>query len=1001
MTNVKIRIEVNPNSESENLGDIQNQVDGIPSSENVSNVSVKINGEGLFQELPNKSGGINGLSLAGDLVFNEFGVLDNPNLQGAVLESTESPVEFIWGVVPDSGEYKVRLVFTDAKSLKDVIIYGDSVVNQFPTQAKIDGAEIIYNDDLQWAISFANESDTHTIEFTHWNLKNYNACISKIAVMLKYLEIDKHNGLKEIESTSQSSSDTTGLYYGSIENYGSIEIVDTTGELVDMIKDGVIDNSNTNLEIITNEQVIQTHISTDSSFDINTKVLSLDLGNKINSLDILRYKGYTYPNHSENFTNVLFDVLSSLKYLLGTEELTEEEFKNMLSDKYDSTHTLYDYLANLPINYPMIEPNKTYREVIDQFCVVAQMQMFIDDSGNIKFVSARPKNFDENVKLIHIPKSNMFSQLNYNLFLKNKYDGVEISRTKVNDTINYNTNIFNSETIDLSDKTINNYPYITDSELYNKIDGVFNYAQEIDGNSLKYICHKYYYETYKFSVPKKKNNNLEQVLSIKNYLTSDSSKSYNLTYTKTIGAIGGEYNSSTQKLYGIGRDEEYSPEFNPNASVEEGNGLFDGSISYANLKLDDEDASWVEIESEDNDFYYVSIKVCVSLEKFWIWRYIGSSSIAGNVTRGEFTKYIPKNLTINVYGSKREISFEQLQSNTANIELAKTKVSLESNVLMQNERTINNIKNNILKDYSLGISSGSVNVSCSDYYDSNGNKVVDWTNGDVLRVGDIVYFDNDKYNDNKQRYWRIKGRTFRKAGVPMQDLELEEIKPKKELERCTWQEISKLSELDASSELSIGDTKQFTLTDGTILTATIVDFNKDKTSNNKYSGITFAVENLTQTSAIGTYSTGGVLWSNSIIRNEFLPNIYNKLPSDLQKYIKPVIKVTYAGKNTEQTEDALWLFGRKEIYYPSELNEGNTYEYFKDSDNIKNVFKYSDSTMQYWLRTVTNESNNNYNNYVEIGEQKLPPPLKPIPIINFNTTLSSTNKYNIVFGFCI
>jgi hypothetical protein len=48
MTNVKIRIEVNPNAENENLGDVQNQVDGIPSSENVSNVSVKINGDGLF-----------------------------------------------------------------------------------------------------------------------------------------------------------------------------------------------------------------------------------------------------------------------------------------------------------------------------------------------------------------------------------------------------------------------------------------------------------------------------------------------------------------------------------------------------------------------------------------------------------------------------------------------------------------------------------------------------------------------------------------------------------------------------------------------------------------------------------------------------------------------------------------------------------------------------------------------------------------------------------------
>ena len=70
MTNVKVKIEVNPNAESEVLGDVENQINNTPSSVNVSNVSVKTNAVGVFQDIPSLSIGINGLSLAQDLVFS-------------------------------------------------------------------------------------------------------------------------------------------------------------------------------------------------------------------------------------------------------------------------------------------------------------------------------------------------------------------------------------------------------------------------------------------------------------------------------------------------------------------------------------------------------------------------------------------------------------------------------------------------------------------------------------------------------------------------------------------------------------------------------------------------------------------------------------------------------------------------------------------------------------------------------------------------------------------
>jgi len=1017
MTNVKIRIEVNPNSENENLGDIQNQVDGIPSSENVSNVSVKINGDGLFQELPSKSGGINGLSLAGDLVFDEFGVLDNPNLQGGVLESTESPVEFIWGVVPESGEYKVRLVFTDAKSLKDVVIYGDSVVNQFPTQATIDGGKVIYNDDLQWAINFGEESDTHVIEFTHWNLKNYNACISKIAVMLKYLEVDKHNGLKEIESTSQSSSDTTGLYYGSIENYGSIEIVDTTGEIIEMIQDGVIDNSNTNLEIVTNEQVIQSHISTDSSFDRNTKVLSLELGNRINSLDILKYKGYNYPEHSENLATLLFDVLSNLKYVLGIEELTEDEFKNMLSDKYDSTQTLYDYLYSCIIDYPVIKSNKTYREVIDEFCVIAQMQMFIDDSGNIKFVSARPKVFDENFKAIHIPKGNMFSQLNYNLILKNKYDGVEIYKNKVIDSKEIDTTVFSQQKYDTSNvsQSMNNDIFLDDNGLdiqYSMKDQFNNYGVAV--SAVKVVN---YYATGNISFPKKSNNNLNKILGIRDNIIidntplftiycdkyEDNNVSMNIPIIRDRNANsftrGTPYN--LQINYPLTLTENFSGYLSQTHSKTEVEPTYWGLTTTAEITTIDESNYNITFDGEN---YNVEFKILcgqdiVSLGANYFERNENESAVISKDLKmtGNFTRYVPKYISFSINGDLRVISFEEISASSQDIESKKTKVSINSSQLLQTDEMVENIKNNILKDYALGVSSGSATVSCSDYYDSNGEKVVDWVNGDVLKVGDVVYFDNDKYKDGFQRYWKIKGRTFRKTGVPMQDLELEEVFFP--INMLSWDRIGSISS-NAYKIYSVGDEKDVTLSTGEKLTFVILGFNHDDLANGiGKAGISWGMKNLmSYKSSMHTSSSTDGSYITTKMRNETLPIIYEQLPSELKQVIKTVAKKYNFYSEIRTTNDDIWLLSASEYLgannYPN-IDEGLLYDYYI---NVKNLIKNTNTPN---ARVVIPEFDNYYwtRTYID-GEYIAITNGSVDYVVNIPIEKESADEAGICFGFC-
>ena len=77
---------------------------------------------------------------------------------------------------------------------------------------------------------------------------------------------------------------------------------------------------------------------------------------------------------------------------------------------------------------------------------------------------------------------------------------------------------------------------------------------------------------------------------------------------------------------------------------------------------------------------------------------------------------------------------------------------------------------NIFYDYRDGISDANITVSFSDYYDTNNNKVIDGSLGQILKVGDIVKIEGI------DKYWRITSRKLRKKGCPFLDLNLIEVK---------------------------------------------------------------------------------------------------------------------------------------------------------------------------------------------------------------------------------
>ena len=347
------RIEVNPNAESELLGDVKND------NAETSNVSLKTNNSNIFENIPtSESSGINGISFAQDLVFDGEGYVDNTDLKGGVIQSEQEPTEFIWGIVPDNKQYSVKLTFSNASNLKDIIVYGNKTGNQFPTRAIIDGTTEIFSDDYRWAINLQEEKDTHTIEFTHWNRENYNASLTFISVMMKYFEIDKRSGLKSVESLSQSTGQPKDIFYGIVPSSGSLEILDLDGEIADMVTDEIIPNSDLNVEIFANGKKVQHHTSSSSDYS-RDRIFSVDMSNKLSNLQNLTYGGFKneditsevkiecdseyYDENTKIFTDLSFDSLSSVDLAMEIESV----YNANVESAYSKDMTVKDLVEKL------------------------------------------------------------------------------------------------------------------------------------------------------------------------------------------------------------------------------------------------------------------------------------------------------------------------------------------------------------------------------------------------------------------------------------------------------------------------------------------------------------------------------------------------------------------------------------------------------------------------------------------------------------------------------
>ena len=588
------------------------------------------------------------------------------------------------------------------------------------------------------------------------------------------ITIDKTK-MKSIQSLSQSTSDASTIFYGCLPSTGSIEIIDTNGTIKGYIEDGLIDISSLEINICINNKIIRHHISTDSNYIEEDNSFQINLGDILDLWDEINFSGYYYPEHSETAYEMLSNILISYGYI-------QSDVDEMLSD-YTLDNNLQflsikDYLQNINIEYPYL-PSSTFREMIDKFCVLAQLNCYIDINGKPKFIDSRPISLFTNNTII-IPQKSMYNSFSKSVLLKNKYDAIEINYYDITNTINYNSVAYSYETnVDIGTSPEINVGYNRQSVSTTSPIIIVDLVSRVEG----------YYLSNHIQFSANSNLNLTKILNIYSYTDDENTSNktdYNIDYDiiennstyaydiditsdvptedeletafkDTVNYLDidyykGKYNFSLQTSSNSGKLKDLTITNDPP-------GFAGPTASLAN-------ATNIEI-NKSNDNFYIDYNILIGS---FLGNYTNTQLITiNNENRNietSFTKNIGKNLNISFYGDVREISFSLVDTSSTNINEAKNPINITTNELISNKTTINGvqavdiIKNNILSDYSNGISNGNIEIAYTDYYYENGSSAISTENGDIITIGSTAKIEGDN------NLWKVTGINFEKQGFP-------------------------------------------------------------------------------------------------------------------------------------------------------------------------------------------------------------------------------------------
>lgn len=218
--------------------------------------------------------------------------------------------------------------------------------------------------------------------------------------------------------------------------------------------------------------------------------------------------------------------------------------------------------------------------------------------------------------------------------------------------------------------------------------------------------------------------------------------------------------------------------------------------------------------------------------------------------------------------------------------------------------------------------------------------------------------------------------------------------PKLKLDDCSWDEIAMYAQSGMADKVfALGDTKKITLKDGSSLHVRIIDFKHDTDKDNNILPITFeTVETLNEDIEMNTEPTNKFGWQNSHLRKVLNTSVFGNLPDDLRSVIKPCLKKTSLGGNSEKyglTSDNLFVLSEQEIFgrkIYSHGGEGFWYEWYRQENTEYGKCKQNGERDWRWERSPRS---GNATGFCSVGSSG-----------TANNAGASTSR-GVSFGFCV
>lgn len=537
-------------------------------------------------------------------------------------------------------------------------------------------------------------------------------------------EINRFNGLKSVESLSQSTPDAKTLSYGILNNTGNIKIIDENKNIANMVVNNQLKIDSGIVSIYANNKLIQKHTMQSPQYN-EESIFTADLSDSMKIFDSFYFSSYEYS---------ISNMYDLLKYCLVSCGYTILQIDAMLSNNItygiDNTYgTVKQYLTAIKLG-DISFSNIKCSEMINKICEVCQLVFIIADNGDKKFLSARPT-INQNNTIIKIPTSVQYSKLKYNLI-----PGTKIESVSAQEYYSY------IQEIDLP---------TTLSAITDKTKGIYISTPIINRGDLSKLPSNYtyeYYNSYRWLILTFKANGLKN---------KDFNKIEPLS--ESFGFLRWTTNpiTSISSISDLDRTEPFE-ELHYYSNLEDfktdiptsGNSTMLVCGMKDSIDFNNDRTIYLAVRTDNGDVINTIFAVMLGAD-------------------AELT-YIDKQTTTTLYGdssAKNNISFDNELFLTTNYiqETSNTKLS-------------ELFSTNIIDDYENGIRNGNITISCSNLYDTNNNLSKNWNNGEILQVGDYVkVFSKDEQNSPTSNIkWKVTGRNFRYAGCPYVDLELQEVR---------------------------------------------------------------------------------------------------------------------------------------------------------------------------------------------------------------------------------